>query len=77
MEQQDRNGSAKIVTVLEKLQSAVQKSGIDRATTRPTADLGLELSLHWDEAVRCLLVDPLLSGCVVYMVRVQYGPEWL
>ena len=32
-----------IATVLEKLQSALQKSRIDRATTRPTAE-GSELS---------------------------------
>ena len=37
----------------------------------------VELVEHWDEAVRCLLVDPVLSGCVVYMGRVQYGPRWL
>ena len=45
-----------IVTVLEKLQSALQKSRIDRATTRPTADgrAGVE---HWDGAVRCVSVE--------------------
>ena len=33
-----------IATALEKLQSALQKSVIDRATTRPTAEGGLRLS---------------------------------
>ena len=40
-----------------------RRAGIDRTTTRPTAEgCGVE---HWDEAVRCLSVDPVLSGCVV------------
>ena len=40
LQQQNRNGSANntLATALEKLQSALQKSGIDRATTRPTAE---------------------------------------
>ena len=52
-----------IATVLEKLQSALQKSRIDRTTTRPTADrrAGVE---HWDGAVRCVSVDPVLSVAV-------------
>ena len=53
-----------IARALEKLQSALQKSRIDRATTcgPPWAEIE-----HWDEAVRCLSVDPVLSGGVVYM----------
>ena len=49
--------------MLEKLQHAAQKSGIDRATTRgPPRRAEVE---HWDEAIRCLSVDLVLSGCVV------------
>ena len=52
-----------IASALEKLQSALQKSRIDRATTRgPPRRAGVE---HWDGAVRCVSVDPVLSGCVV------------
>jgi hypothetical protein len=32
---------------------------------------------HWDGAVRCVSVDPVLSGCVIYMGGVQYAPRWL
>ena len=32
---------------------------------------------HWDRAVRCVSVDPVLPGCVVYMGGVQYAPRWL
>ena len=32
---------------------------------------------HLDGAVRCVSVDPVLSGCVVYIVGVQYAPRWL
>ena len=63
-----------IARALEKLQSALQKSRIDRATTCGPPRAEIE---HRDEAVRCLSVDPVLSGCVVYMGRVQYGPGWL
>ena len=32
---------------------------------------------HWDGAVYgCVSVDPVLSGCVVYMGGVQYAPRW-
>jgi hypothetical protein len=40
-----------------------RRAAIDRATTRPPPGrAGVE---HWDGAVRCVSVDPLLSGCVV------------
>jgi len=59
----DRPRQQSLPCCLEKLQSALQKSRIDRATTRPTGGrAGVE---HWDGAVRCVSVDPVLSGCVV------------
>ena len=30
---------------------------------------------QWDGAVRCVSVDPVLSGCVVEMGGVQYAPS--
>jgi len=51
-----------IATVLEKLQSALQKSRIDRATTwpilGPPGRAGVE---HWDGAVLCVSVDPVFN----------------
>eukprot|EP00964_Phaeocystis_antarctica_P056958 scaffold33637_cov32-Phaeocystis_antarctica.AAC.1 len=32
---------------------------------------------HWDGAVRCVSVDPVLCGCVTQMGGVQYAPRWL
>ena len=32
---------------------------------------------HWDGAVRCVSVDPVLCGCVDQMGGVQYAPRWL
>ena len=70
-----------IATALEKLQSALQKSGMNRATTQSESTAepgGLELSTETRlYAVRYLSVDPVLSGYVVQMGRVQYGPWWL
>ena len=44
-------------------QSALQKSRIDRATTRPTGKgAGVE---QWDGAVRCVSVDPNTTQSVV------------
>ena len=60
-----------IAKALEELQSALQKSGIDCATTILAHRGGVCEVEHWDEAVRCLSVDPVLSGCVAYMGRVQ------
>jgi|SouAtlMetagenome_1021521.scaffolds.fasta_scaffold512152_1 hypothetical protein len=65
----DRSSPPTIATVLEKLQSALQKSRIDRASTRPTARGGLELSTGTGPYVRRpygrVSVDPVMSGCVV------------
>jgi len=73
-----RSGSSPptIASVMEKLQSALQKSRIDCATARPTAE-GWTLSTGWYGAVRCVSVDPVLCGCVVQMGGVQYAPRWL
>jgi len=32
---------------------------------------------HWYGDLRCVSVDPVLSGCVVYMGGVQYAHRWL
>ena len=32
---------------------------------------------HWDGAVRCVSVDPGLSGCVIQIGGVHYAPRWL
>ena len=63
-----------IAKALEKLQSALQERGAIAPPLGPPRRAEVE---HWDEAVRCLSVDPVLSGCVVYVGRVQYGPGWL
>ena len=50
----------------QKLQSALQKSRIDRATTRPTAPPGRAGVEHWDRwdgAVRCVSVDLRSTQC--------------
>ena len=62
-----RSGSSQptIATALEKLQSALQTSRIDRATARPTGAAGRAGVEQWDGAVRRVSVDPVLSGCVI------------
>ena len=62
----------------QKLQSALQKSRIDRATTRPTAE-GWTLSTGTGLYGACRSTHAVLSGCVVLLdgCGVQYGPRWL
>ena len=64
-----------IASALEKLQPALfRRAGSIAPPLGPPRRAEVE---HWDEAVRCLSVDPVPSGCVVYMGRVQYNPGWL
>ena len=56
-----------IATALEKRQSALQRAGSIAPPLGPPRRAEFE---HWDEDVRCPSVDPVLSGCVVYMSRV-------
>jgi len=49
----------------------------DRSRHQPLGPPGKAGVEHWDGAVRCVSVDPVLSGCVIYMGGVQYAPRWL
>ena len=72
-----RQHTPTIATVLEKLQSALQKSRIDRATTRPTA--GRAGAEHWYGAVYGVRVGrpSVVWLCGLEMDGVQYAPRWL
>ena len=61
-----RSSPPTIASVLEKRQSALQKSRIDRATAQPTGEGYLELSTGTGLYGACpSVVDLVLSGCVV------------
>ena len=51
-----------------------RRAGSIEVPLGPPRRAGVE---HWDGAVRCVSVDPVLCGCVAQIGGVQYAPRWL
>ena len=64
-----------IATVLEiSFNPLSRRAGSIAPPLGPPGRAGVE---HWYGAVRCVSVDPVLSGCVIQIGGVQYAPRWL